>query len=77
MASLLAQSHEDLRLAEHVERILHETGRGPLREIEVTVRDRVVVLAGRVPTYYLKQLAQAAAQAVPGIDQIHNDLEVL
>jgi osmotically-inducible protein OsmY len=77
MAEFLAQSLEDLDLAQRVARALHATGRGPLRGIEVTVRARAVVLAGRVPSYYLKQIAQAAALAVPGIDQIHNGLEVV
>jgi osmotically-inducible protein OsmY len=59
-----------------VARALCATGYGSLRGIAVTVRDRVVILEGRVPSYYLKQVAQAAARAVPGGYQIRNDLEV-
>ena len=32
---------------------------------------------GRVSSYYLKQLAQATALAVPGAHQIRNDLNVI
>lgn len=71
------QSVEDLRLAESVERALHATGYAPLRSVEVVVRARRILLKGRVPSYYLKQIAQTATLAVPGIHQIHNDLEVV
>lgn len=73
---LLMQGSEDLRLAERVERALCATGYGPLRSVEVTVHERLVVLGGRVPSYYLKQLAQTTALAVPGTHQVRNDLDV-
>jgi osmotically-inducible protein OsmY len=76
-ASLTTQNQEDLRLAERVERALRETGRWPLRGVEVAVLARVVLLRGRVPTYYLKQLAQETALAVPGAHQVRNGLEVM
>jgi osmotically-inducible protein OsmY len=75
-ARLLAQGLEDLRLAERVARALRATGYGPLRDIEVTVQARLVLLAGRVPSYYLKQVAQTTALGVPGAQQVRNDLEV-
>src|SRR5262249_61235736 len=72
----LQQSQEDLRLAERVERALRATGYGPLRGIEVTVHARLVILGGRVPSYYLKQVAQTTALAVSGARQVRNDLDV-
>ena len=72
----LRQSQEDLCLAERVERALRATGYGPLRGIEVTVRARLVILGGRVTSYYLKQVAQTTALAVPGARQVRNDLDV-
>jgi osmotically-inducible protein OsmY len=77
VAPPLTQSLEDLRLAERVDRALRATGHGPLRSVEVTVHERLVILGGRVPSYYLKPLAQAAALAVPGIHQIRNELAVV
>jgi osmotically-inducible protein OsmY len=75
-AQLLAQSLESLRLAEGVERALRATGHMPLRGIEVTVQAQLVILTGRVPSYYLKQAAQTTVLAVPGAQQVRNDLEV-
>jgi osmotically-inducible protein OsmY len=72
----LRQSREELGLAERVGRALRATGYGPLRGIEVTVHARLVTLGGRVPSYYLKQVAQTTALAVPGARQVRNDLEV-
>jgi len=75
-APIRRQSPADLRLAARVERALCGTGYGPLRGLEVTVRARLVILAGRVPSYHLKQVAQATALAVPGAGQVQNDLDV-
>jgi osmotically-inducible protein OsmY len=69
-------SAEDLRPDEAVERALRATGYRPLRGIRVTVEGRLVILRGRVPSYYLKQVAQTTAMAVPGVVQVRNDLEV-
>ena len=73
----LTQSLEDHRLAERVERALRATGYGALRTLRVSVSARVVILVGRVSSYYLKQLAQETALAVPGAHQIRNDLDVV
>ncbi len=72
-----APDPEDLRLAERVERALHGTGYGPLRNVRAAVLARVVTLVGRVPSYHLKQVAQTAALAVPGIWRIQNDVAVV
>lgn len=74
---LLAESLDDLRLAERVQHALHASGHAVLRGARITVHARSVILAGRVPSYYLKQVAQTLALAVPGILQIENGLEVV
>ena len=76
VALLPQRSKEDLCLAECVERALRATGYGSLRGIEVTVHARLVILDGRVPSYYLKQVAQTSALAVPGVRRVRNDLDV-
>ncbi len=76
-APLIAESLDDLRLAERVERALHTSSYAALRGVRITVHARSAILAGRVPTYYLKQVAQTLALAVPGILQIQNGLEVV
>jgi osmotically-inducible protein OsmY len=75
-AQLLTQEFEDLCLAERVECALRATGYGPLRRAEVSVQARLVILTGRVPSYYLKQIAQTIALAVPGTHRVRNDVEV-
>ena len=65
------------RLLERVERALRATSYGPLRRIEVAVHARLFRLAGRVPSYYLKQIAQTVALAVPGNHLVRNNLEVI
>ncbi len=73
----VAEILEDLRMAEGVERAFRATGHRPLRAVQVSVCGRVVILQGRVPSDYLKQAAQAAALGVPGVEELHNDLEVV
>jgi osmotically-inducible protein OsmY len=74
---VLQQGREDFFLAERVEHALRATGYGALREIDVTVHARLIILDGRVPSYYLKQVAQETALAVPGARHVHNDLDVI
>jgi osmotically-inducible protein OsmY len=71
-----AQCLDEPRLTERVESALRATGYGALRSIEVTVHSRLVILRGHVPTYYLKQVAQTAALAVPGEHHVRNDVTV-
>ncbi len=73
----VAEILEDLRLAQSIEQALRSTGYLPLRAIQVVVCDRLVLLQGYVPSYYLKQMAQIAALNVTGVEQLRDDLEVL
>jgi hypothetical protein len=75
-ADLLAHDLMDMDLAERIVRALRATGYPPLRAVEVAVRDRRVVLRGRVPSFYMKQIAQAAVLAVPGACALCNALDV-
>lgn len=77
VASLLTPSLEDLHLAERVERALSATGNPALRAMEVIVNARIVRLVGRVSSYYMKQISQETAFAVPGGHQVRNDIEVV
>lgn len=47
-----------------------------LRRLVVTVSDAEVVITGRVPTYYLKQLAQETVRPTLGDRTLHNRVEV-
>jgi osmotically-inducible protein OsmY len=75
--SLIVQTRRSVSLAERVERALRATGYPALRTIEVSVHCRRVVLKGRVPSYYMKQMAQAVTLAVAGVQELCNDVEVI
>lgn len=76
MAVHVAEIPRDLHLADSVEQALRKTGHFPLRAVKVFISGRLVILQGRVPTYYLKQVAQTAALGIPGVEMLCNDLEV-
>jgi osmotically-inducible protein OsmY len=64
-------------LTAKVESALSRTGYTSLRNLRVSARHSAVVLRGDVPTYHLKQVAQAAALAVPEVRELRNELTVV
>jgi osmotically-inducible protein OsmY len=76
-ALLLAQGLSEFCLAERVEQALRATGYPPLRAVAVSVCGPLVILQGRVPSYYMKQLAQTAALAVAGVRELRNEVDVV
>jgi osmotically-inducible protein OsmY len=75
--SLLVQRRTKLSLSGRIKRALRATGYSALRTIEVVVQGRCVVLQGVVPSYHMKQMAQVVTLAVPGVQQLCNDVEVI
>ena len=51
-------------------------GYAQLRHIGITQLNGRVTLQGRVPTYFLKQLAQSLASSLPGVQVVDNHIEV-
>jgi osmotically-inducible protein OsmY len=49
---------------------------GPLRLLSWDYRDGVLTLQGRLPSYYLKQVAQSAVARVAGVQRVINSIEV-
>jgi len=47
-----------------------------LRRLVVTVSEREVVITGRVPSFYLKQLAQETVRPSIGLRRLLNRVEV-
>jgi osmotically-inducible protein OsmY len=47
-----------------------------LQNVSCDYSGGILTLRGRVPTYYLKQLAQATVADVPGVLEVHNRVEV-
>ena len=71
------QREEEYFLTARVELALRATGHWVLRGVIVTTQARAVVLTGRVPSYYLKQVAQSAALAVAGTHLVRNEIAVV
>jgi osmotically-inducible protein OsmY len=63
-------------IAAAIERRLRCSSYFALREIGCVCREGVVTLQGRLPTYYLKQVALAIADEVAGGLAIQNRIEV-
>lgn len=72
-----SMSRPDARMAARIERALRDTGYLSLRDLEIIVTEGLVVLRGRLPSYYLKQVAHATAGAVPGVAEILDELDVV
>jgi hypothetical protein len=48
-----------------------------LRGVACELRDGVLTLRGRVPSYYLKQLAQALLHGIQDVSNVDNQLNVV
>ena len=75
-ASLLQDVVSNFCMAERITQALLATGYPPLRTIEVSAFSQVVVLQGRVPNYYMKQIAQAVALNAAGEREVRNEVTV-
>jgi hypothetical protein len=76
-ASADAPQSAKLDLASRIEQALRATGYPPLRNVHILAAAGIAILRGAVPSYYMKQIAQAAVSGVPGVIDVHNDLEVV
>jgi osmotically-inducible protein OsmY len=64
-------------LSARVKRRLEQSGYYSVRKINIHEHEGVLTLYGSVSSFYLKQVAQAAAAGVPGVEQIHNRVQVV
>ena len=48
-----------------------------LDESEVELKEDTLIITGRVPSYYLKQLLQEALRQVDGVNRIENRVDVI
>jgi hypothetical protein len=68
-----ARSNE---IAAEIRRRLCSTGHLVLRTVECEYQDGTAVLRGRVPTYYVKQIAQSSLLSSPLVKTVVNLIEV-
>ena len=66
----------DCCITVEIERRLRQYSYAALRYVEVAFREGTVKLSGRLPSFYLKQLAQTAARGVDGVEVIVNEIDV-
>ena len=64
-----------LSVRERLENHPHFRGRASLLNIELAAE--TIVLSGRLPSYYLKQLLVEAIKGVPGVVDIEDHVDVL
>lgn len=57
-------------------RCLGECGYPALRRVACEYRDGTITLRGRVPSYFLKQLAQSVVRHCAGVKRVENCLQV-
>jgi hypothetical protein len=50
--------------------------RGRVQQLTMEERDGVLIVCGRVPSFYLKQVLQTALRDVDGVQQVDNRVQV-
>jgi BON domain len=66
-----------MELGERVEQDLREGPYSALRGVHCEFHEGIAILRGRLPTYYLKQVAQTLAAQSAGVRAIVNRIEVV
>ncbi len=61
---------------ETAQRILQNVAYHPIRSLSCTFHAGVLTLDGRLPSFYLKQVAQTAVRGIEGVAQVENRVEV-
>jgi osmotically-inducible protein OsmY len=62
---------------DHARRQLQGQPYHALKQVSCEYRDGVLILRGRLPSYYLKQMAQTAVARVAGVGRVVNHIEVV
>jgi len=63
-------------IAEVAQAALRRSAYFELHNVSCDFSGGILTLYGRVPTYHLKQIAQASVAEVPGVVEVHNRVEV-
>ncbi len=64
-------------IADLAQATLRQSAYVELHDVSCEFSGGILTLRGRLPSYYLKQLAQAAVAEVPGVIEVHNRVEVV
>ena len=63
-------------VVDEARRLFEQSPYLPVRDLTCEFHEGALIIRGRVPTYYLKQVAQTIAQKVAGVEEILNRVEV-
>jgi len=63
-------------LLKRVRRFLHQRGYAIFRTLKISIERDVVVVQGRLPSFYLRQTAIECVKRVPGARQVIDKLQV-
>jgi hypothetical protein len=55
----------------------HPHFRGRVNALTIDQHGKTLYLAGQLPTFYLKQLVQEVVRRLPGVQNIHNEIDVI
>ena len=61
---------------EQVTRIFEHSSYSELKRLSCQFHEGVLTLRGRLPCYYLKQIAQTLATGVAGVEELDNRIEI-
>lgn len=67
----------DSELENSVRSSLQQTGYQQLRRLDIAVEDGRVRISGRLPQFYLMQLAQQAVMKTQGVINLENGIQVV
>jgi osmotically-inducible protein OsmY len=71
-----ARATHDAEVQSEAQNLLERSNYLALRRLRCEFHDGRLVLNGRVPTYYLKQVAQTIVRQLPGVRRIDNMVDV-
>jgi hypothetical protein len=74
----MSDSNEaDCELLQQVKSSLHHRGYRSVRTLEIQIERGTAVLQGRVPTFYMRQIAVECVKRVTGVTQIIDRIDVV
>ncbi len=62
--------------ADAAARILSTSPYHPIRHLTCTFHNGILTICGRLPSFYLKQVAQVAVSGIQGVSHIDNRIDV-
>lgn len=62
--------------AREAERVLRQSGYVALRRVQCEWQNGVIALGGKVPSFFLKQMAQTLVSQVEGVRRVENRIKV-